>query len=81
MTAQFRCNGPDCPKVMEKDEPRIAVVYVQPPEPTFEPVDEEGGMVYGALVELDLTIDGGLHFCSNACLIMYGWKARETEAT
>lgn len=78
MTIQFKCNGPECSRVMGKDEYRIFLGVHQVPEPvTGTHVNEETGDEF-AFAEITMHYDetdflGDKHFCSPTCLTAWGY--------
>lgn len=72
MTAVYRCDGPDCGRILEKGVERIELRVERPPAPP-EPLED------GELPVLDFALafdfDASAHFCSLGCLA--GWAMME----
>lgn len=70
MTVQFKCNGPECSRVMAKNEFRIGLLISEPPKP----IDLETEPQF-QLLDLSLDHLGDSHFCSPECLTSWGYAA------
>lgn len=72
MTVAYRCDGPDCTNVLDKDAPRIALVVENEPAPE-PPVWMDGDPL--PLIDFAMTIgfDGDHHFCSASCLAQWAY--------
>lgn len=78
MTIQFKCNGPECSRVMGKDEYRIFLGVHEPPQETVGHTINEEGVEYDFTETTLLSFDsteflGDKHFCSPTCLTAWGY--------
>lgn len=72
MTVAYRCDGPDCVTVLDKDAPRIALVVENepPPEPPDWATDGPPELDY----LLTIGFEGDHHFCSASCLATWAYR-------